>query len=262
MKIFKVALLGAFSLNAFSWATNGHRIVGEVASHYVNKETKTQVSKILKGYSLADVANWADFIKSDPTWRKANPWHYVTIKDGQTYATSEKVKEGDVVWAINNFCGVLGNKKAKGQDREEALKFLVHFVGDIHQPLHVGTGKDRGGNDVELKWFKEDVNLHQVWDDHLIKMQDYSYTEYTKFLNHPVKSEIAKWKKSTIEDWIQDAVAQREAVYDIVKNSKDYAKYGEYKYNYNNIGNLNANLFKAGVRLAATIEKCLKNGKM
>ena len=211
---------------------------------------------------MADVANWADFIKSDPTWRKANPWHYVTIKDGQTYATSEKAKEGDVVWAIGNFCSVLGNKKSKAQDREEALKFLVHFVGDIHQPLHVGNGTDRGGNDVELKWFKEDVNLHQVWDDHLIKMQDYSYTEYSKFLNHPVKAEIAKWKKSGVDEWIKDSMAQRESVYDIVKNSKEYAKYGEYKYNYNNIGHLNNDLFKAGVRLAATVEKCLKSGKL
>lgn len=256
---FVTLLLSLFICsNIFAWGQIGHRVVGEIASQNLSVKTNTQIKNLLGTQTLADVANWADFIKSDPTWSKAGPWHYVTIEDGKTYESSVKAKEGDVVWAINHFCDVLKDKKAASEDKSQAVKFITHFIGDIHQPLHVGKGDDRGGNDVNLTWFGSETNLHRIWDEQLIAMQDYSYTEYVKNINHPTSKEKKQWMSDDINVWIKESMDLRQSVYDIAVNKENYKKYGEYKYNFNNIKNINTAMVKAGLRLAATLDKCLK----
>lgn len=258
MKNLLFILILISPLTSFGWGQIGHRIVGEIAEKSLNKEGLKAVNKILGTQSLADVSNWADFIKSDPKWKKAYSWHYTTVEDGKSYKEMKTNKSGDVVWAINHFCKVLGKKTAKAKEKKQALKFLVHFVGDIHQPLHVGTGLDRGGNDVKISWFNQQTNLHRVWDDLLIKMQDYSYTEYVKNINHATDQQIKKWKSGTINTWINESIGLRKDVYDIIKNKSKYKKNPEFNYNYKNIKNLNTALLKAGHRLAAKIESCIK----
>ena len=121
------------------------------------------------------MSNWADEIKSDPNWEIANDWHWCTIPDGKLY---EKDKHsGKAVEKVNDFISVLKNKKSTKEDRQIALKFLIHLIGDLHQPMHVGNGIDRGGNDIKLKWFNAPTNLHRIWDSDLINLQELSYSE-------------------------------------------------------------------------------------
>lgn len=244
-------------LQLLSWGQLGHRVVGQIAENQLDSNSLKQVKKLLSNESLAEASTWADFIKSDPKWKKANPWHYVTVTEGKTYKQMKKNKNGDVVWAINHFCKQLKNESTSKKEKQQALKFLIHFIGDIHQPLHVGIGHDRGGNEIKLEWFSENTNLHRVWDEQLIKMQDYSYTEYTKWIDHASNKDIKKWKSDSIDTWIKEAMALRKDIYDIVKNKTKYKINGEYKYNHKNIKNLNQALLKAGHRLAAKIEDCL-----
>lgn len=258
MKVLTSILFALVTVSALGWGQIGHRVVGEIGQMNLNPKTQAQIKKLLGTESLADVSTWPDFIKSDPAWSKASPWHYVTIADGKTYQASEKVPEGDVVWAIDHFCKVLGEKKSSAEEKAQAIKFITHFVGDIHQPLHVGRGDDRGGNNVSLTWFKEETNLHRVWDEQLIAMQEYSYTEYVKNIYHPTSAEKLQWKKDGIDTWIKESMDLRGNVYDIAINKDSYKKYGEYKYNFNNIKSLNTQMVKAGLRLAATLERCLK----
>lgn len=257
MKLLVTTLAVAFSMQSFAWGPNGHRIVGEIASKHLNAKAQKEVKRILGTETLAQVAVWADFIKSDPNWRHANPWHYVSIPDGKTYKSIDKNKKGDVVSAIEKFTKVLANKKASKKERNEALKFLVHLVGDIHQPLHVGHAHDRGGNSVEVEWFGEDSNLHKVWDEDLIEMQKLSFTEYTNFINHASKKDITSWQKDGIQVWVKESMSLREQVYEIVKNKKKYGKYKEYTYNFVNINDLNKRLLQAGIRLAGILNKSL-----
>lgn len=258
LKIILVTASFIFSTHSFGWGQIGHRIVGEIAQKHINSKTQKNVTALIGRRSLADVATWPDFIKSDPSWRKANAWHYATIKDGKSFDDHKSPKNGDVVWAIDHFCKVLSDKKAVKEDRVEALKFMAHFVGDIHQPLHVGNGTDRGGNDVKINWFNEETNLHRVWDELLIKMQNYSYTEYVKYLYRGYNKNVKQWKKAPIGEWVEESISVRADVYDIVKNKQNYKKYGEYLYNYKNLEHLNKALFRAGIRLAGTLERCLK----
>jgi hypothetical protein len=135
-------------------------------------------------------------------------------------------------------------------DEEFALKCLVHLVGDIHQPLHVGNGLDRGGNSVDVEFFWSSSNLHRVWDIGLIEEEKYSYTEYVEWINHPTKEQVSAWQSSTVMDWVKESMDCREQVYDLPENKKI-----NYRYVYDNQELLNRRLLQAGVRLAGVLNK-------
>ena len=174
------------------WGKTGHRITGKIAETYLTKNAKTQIKKIMGHHDLSRMSNWADEIKSDPNWKIANDWHWCTIPDDESYKKDKH--SGQAVEKINEFIATLKNKKSKKEEKQIALKFIVHLIGDLHQPLHVGNGLDRGGNDVRLKWFNESTNLHSIWDSKLIDFQKLSYSEYANYiLLKEDRGKIRKW---------------------------------------------------------------------
>ena len=182
-------LLSSFVLG---WGKTGHRITGKIAETYLTKNAKTQIKKLMGHHDLSRMSNWADEIKSDPDWKIANDWHWCTIPDGESYKKDKY--SGKAVEKVNEFINVLKNKRSKKEDKQIALKFLVHLIGDLHQPMHVGNGKDRGGNDIKLKWFNAPTNLHRIWDSDLINLQELSYSEYSDYqLLNENRGKIRKW---------------------------------------------------------------------
>jgi hypothetical protein len=252
MKLIIFFLLNLYSFHAFSWGMIGHRVVGEIASRHLTKSASKEVKNLLGNESLAMSSNWPDFIRSDKSWNKSHPWHYVNVEDGQTYETATKNPNGDVVEAIERMKKTLADKKLKKEERVEALKFLVHFVGDLHQPLHSGKAEDHGGNKISVRWFDRESNLHRVWDEDLIKMQELSYTEYTQVLDHVSKQDIQKWQSEDISVWIKENMDLRPLVYDIGEGKLGY------EYNFKTLSTLNSRLQKGGIRLAGIINQCLQ----
>lgn len=249
----KLLFLFFISHGALAWGPIGHRVVGEIAQKRLKPEIAQKVSEILNRQTLPDVANWADLIRSDPQWSKASPWHYVSIEDKKKYKDDPPVKEGDVIWAVEHFSEVLKNKKSSRQEKKEALCFLVHFIGDLHQPLHVGRKADRGGNTIHLKWFGKKTNLHEIWDEKIIELEQLSFTEYVSFIDKGHESE-AKWAKDPLLSWIEESHSMRAQVYDFPAKPKAY---WEYAYRYKNYQALNERLLKAGIRLAAHLNQIL-----
>jgi len=243
-----VILLMFLAIQASSWGLTGHRVVGQIAEDYLSKKARKAVKKILGTETLADVANWMDFIKSESSYNYMGSWHYVTIADGETYETSDKAKGGDIIWAINKFIGELKSDTTSLSQQQFALKSLVHLVGDIHQPLHVGNGTDRGGNSFKVKYFRRDSNLHRVWDSEIIDGQNLSYSEWVKRINHAEKTQIEEWQDGTINDWALESMAMRESVYAIGEK-----KNLSYRYNYDHIDQVELRLLQAGVRLAGVL---------
>ena len=94
-----------------------------------------------------------------------------------------------------------------------ALKFLIHFVGDVHQPMHVGRDGDRGGNNITVEWFGRTSNLHSVWDSGIIDHQGLSYTEYVAFLDRVTADEVTQWQSHPAAVWIQESQELREVAY-------------------------------------------------
>lgn len=243
MKKFYSLLLFLFIAHvAFAWGQEGHRVVGEVAWKHLTKKAQKNVQQVLGTESLGMCGNYMDFIKSDPTYDSLGVWHYCTIPDGEEYHSHPE--EGDVIMAINYYMNEL-KTKVYSVDEAFALKCLVHLVGDIHQPLHVGKGTDRGGNDVKVEFMWQKTNLHRVWDSDLIEFQQLSYTEYTTWVDVATKDQIAAWQSAPVIAWANESMAMRPLVY----NFPSDGKLG-YRYNFDCIAALNERLNQAGIRLA------------
>jgi hypothetical protein len=173
--IASLTLLGAFVLapsQAAAWGPEGHAIVAEIAEARLSDAAHAQVAQLLgqEGHQhLDEVASWAD------DYRETHPetagWHFVDIPlSAAGYDGSRDCAGGNCVVAqIQNFAAVLGNRNAAPADRLMALKFVVHFVGDIHQPLHAEDNGDKGGNTIHLTYFGKSTKFHAVWDGGIIE---------------------------------------------------------------------------------------------
>lgn len=225
-------------LPALAWGPTGHRVVAEVAQRHLDPQAAARVGRILGARTLADVANWPDELREDPGYDKYKPLHYATVPDGETYAQSAKDPCGDVVAAIRALAAFLRTgdrahlravpalddqaedpagkcnlKPTPSIDEERALALLVHMVGDIHQPLHVG-GTDRGGNVVQVDWMgAARVNLHAVWDEELIEHEQFSYSEYAQYLDRIFAEPPADWFASDAAEWAEESASLRPALY-------------------------------------------------
>lgn len=249
-KYFLVISFLALSLQCFSWGQTGHRIVGQIAEWNLTPKARRNIAKIMGNESLAMASNYMDFIKSDPKYRHLNPWHYATIPTGKTYEEAGTPEEGDVIVAINRLMVELESKNFSMEDELFALRCLIHLIGDIHQPLHVGNGEDRGGNDVEVEYFWEKSNLHRVWDSGIIDAQQLSYTEYAESIKYVEKDEIKALQSSNVLDWAYESVSYRDKVYDLPEN-----KNINYRYNFDNLAIVNKRLLQAGIRLAGVLNR-------
>jgi hypothetical protein len=234
---------------------------------------------------LASISDWADIIRSEERWNCASPFHYATIPPGTRYLDEGVPPEGDVVGAIVYYEELLSDRNATPEQRAVALKFLVHFVADVHQPLHVGLGCDRGGNDVQVEWFGEIANLHSVWDGKIYDSWRLSYTEFADFIDNVDEVEIKSIQHTTIVDWLVESQKHHVDVYRCSTNrdrcpclcgdcAESYSAFGgctsrpcvlslsgpirlawEYRYRARPI--VERQLLKAGLRLAAILNRAL-----
>ncbi len=188
--------LVSIPVQSFSWGVLGHRIVGQIADSYLTKKTKKSIAGILGNESLAMSGNYGDFLKSDSTYDYLDPWHYVNLVSGLSKQALVEYLERDTLVNIytksNWLIGELKKKDLPRPTQQLYLKLLVHFIGDMHQPMHQARPEDRGGNSIRVMWFRESKNLHQVWDEALINFQQLSYTEYAAAINFTTKEQFCQ----------------------------------------------------------------------
>lgn len=219
----------------FAWGANGHRVVGKICYDNLNPAARTRVDAALGDNYLAQVSTWPDYIKAEKGWDFASPWHYMTVQPEMTVgqlneqnSTNEQID--DVREGIELMTKVLeGNPAARQQLTDlakknaaellagsldaTALAFLIHFIGDVHQPMHVGKHRDQGGNKIAVLFFGDRKNLHSVWDSGIVEHEKLSYTEFAAFAAIHTRSRKAIWEKDGLETWINESVALRERLY-------------------------------------------------
>src|SRR5688572_8212034 len=259
MKNFKPLLLSiafiAISTSSFAWwGQTGHRVVGEIADHYLSRKARKAIREILGNESIAITSNWADFIKSDTSFNYLNSWHYINVKQGLSQADFNTLLEKDTItdaWTRLNFLiGELKNKDLDRNKKQLYLRLLIHIVGDIHQPLHVGRLEDLGGNRIRVLWFGDSANLHSVWDDKLIESQHLSYTEYVKAINHSTKEQRKQWQQQPINEWFYESYQLAGKIYSSITQPHQRLSF---RYNFDHIDIVNSQLLKAGIRLAGLL---------
>ncbi|GAC24138.1 hypothetical protein GMES_1842 [Paraglaciecola mesophila KMM 241] len=248
-------LMASFSINALAWGQIGHRVTGAIAQQHLTPQAQAAISALLPTEDLAEASTYPDEMRSSPDefWqKKAGPFHYVTIPEGQTYADVGAPEQGDSVSALKMFTANLKSSQTSKEEKQLALRFIVHIIGDLHQPLHAGNGTDRGGNDFKVNFFWQDSNLHRVWDSELLEQRKLSYTEWTAKFNRKISAQnINDWSTTDPQVWIAESIKIRDEIYPKEEEiSWDYL--------YNHLPQAKQRLKMAGIRIAAYLNEIYK----
>ena len=233
------------------WSKMGHRAVGEVAEEHLTRKAKRAIAKLLNGQSLATVSNFADEIKADSTYRKFSAWHYVNFPSDKKYTDVEPSKYGDLIVGIEKCIEIVKDKNSSKEDKVFYLKMLVHLIGDLHQPMHVGRLEDKGGNAIQVQWFNKVSNLHKVWDTNMINDYGMSYTELAASLPHLTEAQKKSIQLGGIYDWVEESQDIANEIYDSVTvGEKLY-----YRYSYVWWDTVEIQLQKGGLRMAKVLNE-------
>jgi S1/P1 Nuclease len=260
-----ILILLSIPAKCLAWGFEAHRVIAEIAEQYLELQTARQIRDLLaieNVTTLAEVSTWADEIR--PQHPETRPWHFVDIPihpaagEPRGYAAARDCPNDDCVVAkIEQFERLLANRQAPERQRLEALKYIVHFVADVHQPLHASNNNDRGGNDVAVTFMGHQTNLHAVWDSGIIapavKGDERSYV--MQLTREITRTERRRWSQGSAISWANEShrIAAR-IVYAKLPHSGTLPDGFEGEV----LPIVNKQLERAGVRLAAVLNASLR----
>lgn len=251
-----LVLLLSCTLSAYAWDAVGHRIVTEIAYQNLSKKARKQIDNLLGTRGMVYYSSWADEIKSDTIYPHSYGWHFQNLSAGlsqeditQLY-NNPKAQGEHLFYALDSLTKVLQNNNTD----IDALKFTVHLVGDIFQPMHLGHPDDKGGNKVQIRWFGRGTNLHSLWDRWLIDNTQYSYSEYAAFLNDKYCSQKKQLQQLSLLQCLFITYDRQQQIYayQLTGDKNNY----HYAYRFRN--DLDLSLYTAGLQLANLLNALYK----
>jgi hypothetical protein len=254
-----------FAPYTYAYGSLGHEIVGEIATSHLCPRAASEVEDLLDGESLGRASRWPDWIRRDPEWRKSGPWHFINVADNERISDVTGRSEGDVIWAIEKFSDELADQSLSELKRAEALRFLAHFIADIHQPLHVGRYEDRGGNKIAVRIDGRKSNLHKFWDAQwLLKLDrskhDVDTAGQIASINALGAERSGVLQSADVLDWARESKALRPQVYafDVMVSGEPATLDAQYSAAAVEISR--ARLAAAGIRLAGRLNDIFCDG--
>lgn len=235
------------NVNASAWGQKGHDVTAYIAEQHLTPVTRHMVDSLLEGKSMVYWANWLDNASHTPEYAYTKTWHYKNIDAGERYEESRANPSGDAVTAIKSRMEILSDPHSSFADKQLALKILVHVLGDLHQPMHLGHATDLGGNRVKVKFHGRDANLHGIWDTNLLESaHKWSYTEWQQQLDRLPESVEVVTIGGNIDDWGQKTASLAAQIYSAANQSVNFS--------YNEVAEwapiIEAQLLIGGLRLA------------
>jgi nuclease S1 len=246
---------------AFGWGRLGHRASARLTERLLSPAARAGVAAILEpGETLISASTWADEVRRD--FPESGPWHYVNVPIGApNYSDKFCGTKGCVIAKVNDFRKTVADRNAPLGERRKALRFLVHFVQDMHQPVHVGDRGDRGGNDLQVQFFGAGSNLHRVWDSGLIEHDSNGEEKLAGALGALAGSPgSASWAEGTVTDWADESLAAARSAYNDPSTGRELrkgAKLGE-AYQEANVNVARTRLAQSGVRLARILNEAFE----
>jgi len=255
-QVLSVALI-AISAALVSWGYKGHRAVATIAQKHLTANTAYAVSAYLKGESMADVSTWADEHRNPTTGK----WHFLNLPLGlnhQQFVDFVNQQSNDNVYgAILKEETILKDKASTPDQLNNALKYLIHLVGDAHQPMHISRAEDKGGNTIQVRFDNAGTNLHSLWDSKLIDHEGLSEEQIAKQYDWANEAQIKKWQDSSPMEWLWESYQISSELYADIKPGQqiDEAYYKKY------IQTIHLRIDQAGIRLAGELNRLLKDAK-
>jgi hypothetical protein len=263
---FFFLLILILSFSAFPWGRVRHETVAFIASENLSPKTAAAINPLLVGQTLEQVSTWADEIK--PRRRSTAPWHYINLPVRQSalvsdipryFANQGHTNDDNVVRQIELDISLLKSGHGSLQEREYALWFLIHFIGDLHMPLHIADDNDRGGNSKQVRFFSPTsrsnkghvTNLHSLWDNLIEVKAAEDPSILGSRLNSTISpSRIKKWATGSIEDWsLESYTLAKSAIYPGMNSGADFSILNRSYYSQMR-PLIDEQLEKAGIRLA------------
>jgi hypothetical protein len=251
--------IALFSQSLWSWGPIGHRVAARFAEDRLNPRARVALHQLLgPGLRISDASTWADDVHEI---RGSESWHYVNVPmAADRYDPKFCQPGGCVVSKIEDFRRILSDTRAGRNNRVQALKFLIHLIADLHQPLHVGDNHDRGGNLLQVRFFDIGSNLHRVWDSQVIERHTVNEQVWLWDLTYIANpTMVREWSRGTPEDWATESLLVAKSAYRL-PGSQSIIRPGT------NLGNayysfalpiIQRQLAKAGVRLAFVLNQVL-----
>lgn len=236
-----------------SWGGVGHKTVATIAENHLTPAAKSSIKALLGDQSIADIASWADDARNTPEYKSTGPEHYVDLPLGYDFAKfSAEVKnqqDDNVYKAIIKCENELKSNTVSKEEKVIALKFLVHFIGDSHQPMHVSRAEDKGGNSIQVQFNGKGSNLHSLWDSGLISREGKTFDQMAAAYDTASPADIAKWQAADPMQWLWESYQFSTKIYaDVEKNNKLDDEY--YKAN---IPIVQQRIEMGGIRLAGVL---------
>ncbi len=251
-----------FSAALLSWGVTGHRTIGKIAADHLTPQAQTAVHELIGDTTLADVSTWPDEVRGQPAYRHTAPWHYINLPPGLSFADFEGKVNGmvqeNVYSALQQQEQILGSPASTRPQKIEALKYIVHFIGDLHQPMHVSREEDKGGNTIQLNYDGNGTNLHALWDSKLIDHQGLTFEQMAAAYDHATPAQIKQWQSDPLIRWIWESYQASTKLYAEVDTMKSRAI--DDSYYEAHIGIVQDRIEKAGIRLAGVLNGIFKNG--
>ena len=255
-------LLLGLNRPALAWGRLAHRASARLAESRLSPQARAIIRDVLEpGESLADASTWAD--ENGREIRGSAGWHFVNVPiSAQHYDPRDCRRSGCVISKIAEFRTVLLDRKASPSRRRTALRFYVHLIQDLHQPMHIADRNDRGGNNLQLRYGRYDnTNLHQVWDSGLLRQGFRNETELVRKLEDLAdQPESAHWLKGRVEDWADESLEVGRRAY-LIPGSTRSLRTGDSigrDYERANLPLVTDRLARSGVRLAFLLNQILK----
>jgi len=251
--LFILALLAPAP--AFAWGAQGHEIISEIALRQMSPKARAQVARLLGSETmLIHDASWADEIRDQRP--EASRWHYVDIPLGaRSYDARRDCRDGDCVVAqIERDRRILADRRARPAVRAEALRFLMHFIADVHQPLHAEDNDDRGGNAVRVTLGRQRTNLHHVWDVDVVQTLGYDARDVAASITVSPAQRKA-WCNGNAADWANESHALARDIYEGTRGHRNLRLSPTTLHSVAPI--TRQQLAKAGTRLACTLNQVL-----
>jgi len=255
MKISKIALIFflLFKVVSFSygWGAAGHNIIAEIAKNYIPKNIQDSVTKYLGSMTWESASTWMDDKRSNSQYDYMKQWHYVNIEKGMQYDSI--VGDGNnVVVQLQKATNNLKKKSQLTKDEIDFnLKVLFHLIGDLHQPLHVGYGVDKGGNTIKVTFNGNSVNLHHLWDRDIIEYKNITLKDIQSLLSKLSNDSIQKISNGNVIEWMSQSRKLLDSVYSYTSTIND-------DYINKSYAIIENQLLFAGIRLGKELEDIFK----
>ncbi len=229
-----------------------HRAIAIIAQNELQPGVYEQIDELLGTNGIVYQSTWADEIRDLPQYAESKPWHYQNLSPDKTPEQLAELWNNPEMEGKHLFYAIqlMQQRLRKDKTDVDALKFLIHFMGDLHQPMHLGRADDLGGNRVPFTWFGKQINIHSLWDSYLIDHYKMSYTELAQYLIDTYSPEKKKMAAMTIPSILEKSFDITRRIYDYDPEDKN-----NYKYFQTFRSDLDTMMYLGGIQLAKILNE-------